>query len=130
MDSIAKRLIALREKYNFSQSDIARQIGVTPALISAYENQERKPSLDKLVALADIFHVSTDYILGRSVKIDSSVMVNVDGLSDKQIEIIRNIISEFKSDSFLTKKKWFYEDLYEVVCKCGLKTFLNSTKYY
>lgn len=105
MDSIAKRLIALREKYNFSQSDIARQIGVTPALISAYENQERKPSLDKLVALADIFHVSTDYILGRSVKIDSSVMVNVDGLSDKQIEIIRNIISEFKSDSFLTKKK-------------------------
>lgn len=105
MESIAKRLIALREKYNFSQSDIARQIGVTPALISAYENQERKPSLDKLVALADIFHVSTDYILGRPVKIDSSVMVNVDGLSDKQIEIIRNIISEFKSDSFLTKKK-------------------------
>ena len=105
MESIAKRLIALREKYNFSQSDIARQIGVTPALISAYENQERKPSLDKLVALADIFHVSTDYILGRSVKIDSSVMVNVDGLSDKQIQIIRNIISEFKSDSFLTKKR-------------------------
>ena len=104
MESIAKRLIALREKYNFSQSDIARQIGVTPALISAYENQERKPSLDKLVALADIFHVSTDYILGRSVKTDSSVMVDVDGLSDKQIEIIRNIISEFKSDSFMTKK--------------------------
>ena len=103
-ESIAKRLIALREKYNFSQTDIARQIGVTPALISAYENQERKPSLDKLVALADIFHVSTDYILGRSVKIDSSVMVDVEGLSDKQIDIIRNIIAEFKSDSFLTKK--------------------------
>lgn len=105
MESIAKRLITLREKYNFSQSDIARQIGVTPALISAYENQERKPSLDKLVALADIFHVSTDYILGRSVKIDRSVMVNVDGLSDRQMEIIRNIISEFKRDSFLTMKK-------------------------
>ena len=129
-ESISKRLIALLEKYNFSQTDIERQIGVTPALISAYENQERKPSIDKLVALADIFHVSTDYILGRSVKIDSSVMVNVDGLSDKQIEIIRNIISEFKGDSFLTKKRWFYEDLYEVVCKCGLKIFLNSTKYY
>lgn len=104
-ESIAKRLIALREKYNFSQSDIARQIGVTPALISAYENQERRPSLDKLVALADIFHVSTDYILGRSSKIDNSIVVNVDGLSDKQIEIIRDIISEFKSDSFMTKKK-------------------------
>ncbi len=38
------------------------------------------------------------------MKTDSSVMVDVDGLSDKQIEIIRNIISEFKSDSFMTKK--------------------------
>ncbi|MCI8416126.1 MAG: helix-turn-helix transcriptional regulator [Lachnospiraceae bacterium] len=96
MESIAKRLIALREKYNFSQTDIARQIGVTPALISAYENQERKPSLDKLVALADIFHVSTDYILGRTAKIDPSVFLDMEGLSDKQIKIIRDLISEFK----------------------------------
>ena len=97
-ESIAKRLIALREKYNFSQSDIARQIGVTPALISAYENQERKPSLDKLVALADIFHVSTDYILGRSVKIDNSVMISIENLSDKQKEIIRDLILEFRNN--------------------------------
>lgn len=98
MESIAQRLILLREKYNFSQSDIARQIGVTPALISAYENQERKPSLDKLIALADIFHVSTDYILGRSVKTDSSVMISIEGLSNKQIEIIRDLILEFKNN--------------------------------
>ena len=45
MDSIAQRLNLLREKYNFSKSDIARQLGVTPALISAYENQDRKPRL-------------------------------------------------------------------------------------
>jgi transcriptional regulator with XRE-family HTH domain len=96
-ESIAKRLIALREKYNLSQSDIARQIGVTPALISAYENQDRKPSLDKLIALADIFHVSTDYILGRSAKIDNSVVISIEGLSNKQIEIVRDLISEFKN---------------------------------
>lgn len=98
METIANRLIVLRQKYNFSQSDIARQIGVTPALISAYENQERKPSLDKLIALADIFHVSTDYILGRSLKTDDSVIISIEGLSDKQIEIIRDLISEFKSN--------------------------------
>lgn len=97
MESVAKRLTALREKYNLSQSDIARQIDVTPALISAYENQERKPSLDKLVALADIFHVSTDYILGRSAQIDTSVIISVEGLSDKQIKIVCDLISEFKN---------------------------------
>ena len=74
-ESIAKRLIALREKYNLSQSDIARQIGVTPALISAYEN----------------------HILGRSAKIDNSVVISIEGLSNKQIEIVRDLISEFKN---------------------------------
>ena len=91
-DTIAKRLVQLREKNNLSQSAVARQIGVTPALISAYEKQERKPSIDKLIALADIYHVSTDYILGRTYKDESSIMINVEHLSDKQIRIIRELI--------------------------------------
>lgn len=37
MQSMADRLILLRNKYNLSQTDVAHQIGVTPALISAYE---------------------------------------------------------------------------------------------
>lgn len=96
MQSIADRLIFLRKKYNLSQTDVANQIGVTPALISAYEKLERKPSIDKLIALADIFHVSTDYILGRTLKNDSSAVVSVEGLSEKQIKIIRELILELK----------------------------------
>lgn len=91
-DTMAKRLLQLREKNNLSQSTVARQIGVTPALISAYEKQERKPSIDKLIALADIYHVSTDYILGRTYKDDSSININVEHLSDKQIRILRELI--------------------------------------
>lgn len=91
-DTMAKRLLQLREKNNLSQSAVARQIGVTPALISAYEKQERKPSIDKLIALADIYHVSTDYILGRTYKDDSSININVEHLSDKQIRILRELI--------------------------------------
>ncbi len=96
MPSIADRLILLRKKYNLSQTDVANQIGVTPALISAYEKLERKPSIDKLIALADIFHVSTDYILGRTFKEDSSAVLSVEGLSEKQIKIVRELIFEFK----------------------------------
>lgn len=91
-ETMAKRLLQLREKNNLSQSAVARQIGVTPALISAYEKQERKPSIDKLIALADIYHVSTDYILGRTYKDDSSININVEHLSDKQIRILRELI--------------------------------------
>lgn len=93
MDStMAKRLIELREKNNFSQSFVARQIGVTPALISAYEKQERNPSINKLIALADIYHVSTDYILGRTHTNNVSAIINVEHLTDTQIKIVRDLV--------------------------------------
>lgn len=92
-NTMSERLINLRLKNNYSQSFVARQIGVTPALISAYEKKERKPSLEKLIALADIYHVSTDYILGRSYKDDSSCTISVDHLNDNQIRIIRELVS-------------------------------------
>ena len=65
---------------------------------SIYEKLERKPSIDKLVALADIFHVSTDYILGRTFKDDSAAVLSVDGLSEKQIRIVRELIYELRSN--------------------------------
>lgn len=89
---MSKRLIQLREKNNFSQSFVARQIGVTPALISAYEKQERNPSINKLIALADIYHVSTDYILGRTHTDNVSTTINVEHLTDTQINIIRELV--------------------------------------
>lgn len=93
MDStMAKRLIQLREKNNFSQSFVARQIGVTPALISAYEKQERNPSINKLIALADIYHVSTDYILGRTNTNNISTTINVEHLTESQIKIVRDLV--------------------------------------
>lgn len=91
-DNLAQRLIQLRKKHNYSQSFVARQIGATPALISAYEKLERKPSLEKLVALADIYHVSTDYLLGRTHLDNTSKMINAEHLSDRQIDILRDLV--------------------------------------
>ena len=52
--NMADRLIELREKNHLSQSAVTNRLGVTPALISAYEKTERNPSLERLIALADI----------------------------------------------------------------------------
>lgn len=98
-NTIADRLIKLREKNNFSQSFVARQIGVTPALISAYEKQERKLSLDILIALADIYHVSTDYLLGRIYNDDSSKIIHVAHLDDTQIRLLRDFIQTMNKSS-------------------------------
>lgn len=96
MPNIAERLTELREKNHLSQTDVAKRLNVTPALISAYEKHERKPSLDKLVALADIYHTSTDYILGRTNKSNDSVLLDITHLTSRQINILRSIIEDME----------------------------------
>lgn len=91
--TMAERLIELREKNHLSQSAVASRLGVSSALISAYEKKERNPSIEKLIGLADIYHTSTDYILGRSVKDSYATILEVKDLTDAQIRILRELIA-------------------------------------
>lgn len=95
--TMADRLIELREKNRLSQSAVANRLGVTPALISAYEKTERNPSIDKLVALADVYHTSTDYILGRSATDPYAAIIEVKDPTDAQIRILRELVEVMKS---------------------------------
>lgn len=96
--NMAERLIELREKSKLSQTAVAGRIGVTPALISAYEKTERNPSIDKLIALADVYHTSTDYILGRSLTDPNNTVIEVKGLSDAQIRLLRELVATMKTE--------------------------------
>lgn len=96
MCNTAERLRNLREKSHFSQHDIARKLHVTPALISAYERGERTPSPVKLIGLADIYHTTTDYILCRSNQDSSFLFIPLEGLSSKQIVLIRELIDSIR----------------------------------
>lgn len=46
--------------------ELAKAIHGTKAAISNFENNNKKPSLDALIALADYFDVSIDYLVGRT----------------------------------------------------------------
>ena len=65
MNSIPNRLKTLRKQNNLTQAEVANRLGVTPALVSSYENAERYPSLEKLVMLADIrvFQQAVDKVI-------------------------------------------------------------------
>lgn len=60
------RIKQLREEFDFSQNDLAQKIGGAPSSIAMYEKGERKPSLEVLVKLSEIFNCSIDYILCKS----------------------------------------------------------------
>lgn len=60
------RLKALRKESNHSQTETSNAIGVTLKQVQRYERGESEPTLSKLIALADYFDVSLDYLVGRS----------------------------------------------------------------
>lgn len=63
---LPSRLKELRQSMNLRQEQLARLIGVERSTISSYESNMRQPSLETLSRIADVFGVSTDYLLGRT----------------------------------------------------------------
>ncbi|MBR5429792.1 MAG: helix-turn-helix transcriptional regulator [Firmicutes bacterium] len=65
---IGARLRALRRLCGVSQKSLAEAVRVSPSAIGMYEQDRREPSLDRLVALARRFGVSTDYLLTGEIR--------------------------------------------------------------
>ena len=63
--SLSQKLKLLRAKHNMTQEQLAAQINVARATISGYETKDRQPSHEKLTSIAEVFHVSVDYLLGN-----------------------------------------------------------------
>lgn len=61
-----ERLKELRIYRNLTQKEIADSIGMAPVAYQRYEYGTREPAYQKLIALADYFDVSLDYLVGRS----------------------------------------------------------------
>lgn len=87
-----ERLKQLREQYHLSQSDVAKVLHVTTSLISSYEHGERTPSPPKLIQLADLYHTTTDYLLCRNNIYDEAILLSLNGLSSRQIILIRELV--------------------------------------
>ena len=59
-------LTLLRKEKGISQKEAAGELGISQALLSHYEKGIRECGLDFLIKTADFYHVSCDYLLGRS----------------------------------------------------------------
>lgn len=115
------RLTALMEEIDISQVELGKRIGISNVTISRYINGERIPRLDIIIKLANVFNVSTDYLLGITKnRKQKSISGNIDNdiseiastlfsfdenehLNKNQIKFIKNMI--------LTNKKLILNDL-------------------
>ena len=60
------RLKQLRSNRGLPQQTLASEIHISDTALQNYEYGKRQPNLDILLALADYFDVSLDYLCGRS----------------------------------------------------------------
>lgn len=65
-EKFAERFKALRREKGYSQEKIARELGTKRGTIAAWEAGHRIPELSKAYQAAELFDVSTDYLLGRT----------------------------------------------------------------
>ncbi len=66
MSIFAEKLKALRKSRKISQKQLAENVGISSRAIQHFELDERKPSYDVLIAIADYLDVSLDYLVGRT----------------------------------------------------------------
>lgn len=92
-DKLGSRIKQLRQRADMTQSELARSLHVSSALISAYELGERTPSLKILTQLAGLFQVSSDYLLG----INSSSLYDLDELSYEETLAVQTFIDMLRT---------------------------------
>ncbi len=63
---IGKNLKALRKENGLTQKELAERLKIGQATIACYENGQREPSITSLIAYADYFECTLDFIVGRA----------------------------------------------------------------
>ncbi len=91
----SENLKKLREEKGMSQTELAKRIGVNKSLISAFESQNRLPSLHVLSKLSYQFGVSMEFLLG----INKYQTVDVSNLTTEQISVVTSVIQQFEKDN-------------------------------
>ena len=66
--TFGEKLQTLRQKAGMSQDALAEQLHVSRQAVSRWERDETMPETEKVVLIADLFGVSTDYLLRQTEK--------------------------------------------------------------
>lgn len=93
--TLAAKIYELRKTNKLSQEQLAEKIGVSRQSISKWESGETLPELERVVALSQVFNVTTDYLL-KSKEVDEW-NVRAERLEKEQ--------SEFREKMILTQIK-------------------------
>lgn len=96
-----ENLKSLRIKKGLSQTQLATKLWLNKSIISAYENEQRSPSLDALIKLSYEFNVSMEYLLG----IERDKTIDVSGLNDEQVTVVNSLVELLRNSNKIQNNK-------------------------
>ena len=88
---LGKRIRDLRINQHWTQSQLARKLGVHPKSIKNWESDMSDPSIENLINICNIFHISADEILGR----DTTNFINIGVLDDENKRKLMAVIQAY-----------------------------------
>ena len=89
---LGKRIKSLRKERGLTQEELGNLINVTKVSICCYERETRVPTLETLLALADVFKVDIGYLLGNDDYIIADSDVNYGMyVSQEEIEFLKEV---------------------------------------
>lgn len=94
----ADRLRALRKKSGLTQDEFSKQTGIGRSAVGMYESGKREPNYTTLSKVARFYHVSTDYLLGRT---DTPAEPSARKPHDVQQQL-RSLLADLAPDSSCT----------------------------
>lgn len=99
--TLGKRLKNSREKLGLQQKYVAELIGVKNNTLSSYESDKRQPDYETLQKLANLYHMSIEYLITGEERSKEDFKGNLffydlEDLSEKEIEDIKSYIEFVK----------------------------------
>lgn len=83
----------LRERAGVSQAVLAKKVGVTRSAVNAWEMGLSIPTTQYVAQLAQLFHVSADFMLG----LDNTEAIYIGGLSEEEKHILYSMLNYFQN---------------------------------
>ena len=106
MDSIFDRLKNLREAHNYKQNFVANYLEISQQSYSRYENGKRELPIHFLPALAKLYGVSVDYILGLSMNSKDIESLSQKTYAGKTLKSIVDDLSALNNDNLISVIKY------------------------
>ncbi len=100
---LADKIINERKKNGWSQEELADMLGVSRQSVSKWEGAQAVPDLQKILKLAEIFGVSTDYLLKDEIEAEET-SGEMREASDNIPPLRKVTLSEV--NEFIAAKKW------------------------